>query len=196
MSDAYPEASDQIQSAYEIMAGEVNYFPYSDPNLSLGERDLPEERYRYEKRWWEEETNGAYVIGAPSQEHRPALIYAVEAARNITSWDPQKAKRLLQLAIREIDNAAPLDASEVPDYNPENLTFTTHLHEPAHGGPSGRLERDDITAVKVNPDMTVQDLVNKVFDNSGWGFTPDYQAKKSLVIRPEKDISQDKSPWG
>ncbi|HIY85779.1 MAG TPA: hypothetical protein H9822_04955 [Candidatus Yaniella excrementavium] len=104
MTQINPEAQEQIRNAYTRMAEEADYFPGGPRGDSVGHRDIPQEQEGYIRQWWDQEDAGDYHIGVPSQPHRKALIYAVEAANNITNWSPEKAKKLLALGIEEIDS--------------------------------------------------------------------------------------------
>lgn len=110
----------QIRAAYIAMAREARYRPAAPsdgcgnigvPLRSLnldGEADL----YAHE---WNEHENGnreegpghTYSLGYPSYSDRPALIYIVEAARNLNSGIDNRghavAARLLRMALREIE---------------------------------------------------------------------------------------------
>jgi hypothetical protein len=67
------------------------------------ELDLDAECNDYAAAWWAEETTGSFRIGSPPLEDRPALVYAIEAARNICGMAPGTARKLLELALLELD---------------------------------------------------------------------------------------------
>jgi hypothetical protein len=108
MSDKIRE---QIEDAYRRMAEEGKYRPAA-PSDGFGgllaedesELDLDAEAADYAQRWWPEEDLGEYHIGVPGFERRPALIFAVEAARisNGAGSGPHAA-RLLRMAADELD---------------------------------------------------------------------------------------------
>lgn len=101
----------QIIDAYATMSDEARYRPAA-PSDGFGnipvpetELDIEQEQLSYARKWWKDEDSRSYWIGCPSFQHRPAMIYTIEAARLIAGTDSERAKVLLQMAIDEIDAA-------------------------------------------------------------------------------------------
>jgi hypothetical protein len=61
--------------------------------------------WNYVADWWVDEDKGSYYIGCPDQGGRPALIFAVEAAKHICGMDYSTARALLSRAMEELDKA-------------------------------------------------------------------------------------------
>lgn len=51
-------------------------------------------------------------IGGPSFEDRPALMYGIETARNICGMAPGTARKLLEMALQELDGKEDLRPGE------------------------------------------------------------------------------------
>lgn len=102
--------------AYRRMAQEAQYRPAA-PSDGMGNITVPFaelevgiEAREYANRWWQAEDAGDYVIGYPSFERRPALIFTVEAARVICGSTDETgiatAARLLRMAATELEQRA------------------------------------------------------------------------------------------
>jgi hypothetical protein len=97
-----PRVKEQLDHAYRRMA---KFYRPAAPSAGFGnievhptELDLDAECSDYAGAWWAKENTGDFHIGAPSFEDRPALIYVIEAARNICGIAPGTARKLLELA--------------------------------------------------------------------------------------------------
>jgi hypothetical protein len=104
------ECRTQIEAAYRAMAREARYRPCA-PSDGLGnitaqesELDLDAEVQSYAEEWWGQEDDGTYLIGCANYPERPAMIYAVEAARLCCGefGSRRYALRLLEMAAREL----------------------------------------------------------------------------------------------
>jgi hypothetical protein len=78
----------QVVDAYRRMATEARYRPAA-PSDGMGNMVMPEaellldeEAATYARRWLAaEDEDGAFDVGTPDVEARPALVFTVEAAR-------------------------------------------------------------------------------------------------------------------
>jgi hypothetical protein len=102
-----PNVKDQLNRTYRRMA---TFYRPSAPSDGMGnievhplELDLDAECSEYADGWWAEENKQDFSIGCPSFEDRPALVYVIEAARNICGMGPATARKLLELALQELD---------------------------------------------------------------------------------------------
>lgn len=97
----------QLDHTYRQMAGFYRPAAPSDGfgNITVpaGELDLDAECASYAESWQSEEKTGRFGIGCPSFEDRPAMVYVIEAARNICGMAPGTARKLLEMALRELD---------------------------------------------------------------------------------------------
>jgi hypothetical protein len=73
--------------------------------VPVEELDLDEEAYEYAERWNAEEDRGDYSIGSAHGEYRPAIIWAVEAARLLCGGvgSEENAVILLRMAADAIE---------------------------------------------------------------------------------------------
>lgn len=100
---------DQITGAYRRMAAEARYRPQAPSdgcgNIScpVEELDLDLEADEYGFRWWREEEDCQYAIGCANYPTRPALIFAVEAARCLCGTQDDVALRLLRMAVAALE---------------------------------------------------------------------------------------------
>jgi len=97
----------QLSDAYRHMAG---FYRPCAPSDGLGnimvpirELDLETECNDYAAGWWAEENSGTYRVGSPNLGDRPALVYVIEAARNICGMAPGTARKLLEMALQELE---------------------------------------------------------------------------------------------
>jgi hypothetical protein len=100
----------QIEAAYRRMALEARYRPAA-PSDGFGHITVPDrqlnleaEAEAYAEHWWKEEDGLAFWIGCPNFPARPAMIYAIEAARLVCGPPSARryAKRLLRMALAEL----------------------------------------------------------------------------------------------
>ena len=91
-----PTAHRQIRSALRRMREEANYDPAGPSAIT--------DRAKYAHRWWAEEDDCRYWIGCPDFSDREALIFAVEAAREICGGDTETAARLLRMAADDLES--------------------------------------------------------------------------------------------
>lgn len=98
----------QIGEAYREMAERAKYRPAA-PSDGLGNITIPKEKLNIEEEsasytpdWWKAEDDGAFHVGVPSYEGRKALIFLIEAARNVCSVRYDMAIRLLEMATLEL----------------------------------------------------------------------------------------------
>lgn len=113
MSQMHLRAAEQIVQTYAQMADEARYRPGA-PSDGFGHivtgddwLDAQKEALGYAKAWWKEEDAGAYQVGCPSFENRPALILAIEAARLIAAGDTGRAARLMELSQQHLTPMEP-----------------------------------------------------------------------------------------
>jgi hypothetical protein len=99
-----PSSHAQIEQTYRRMAHEARYRPAA-PSDGFGNLTVPvewlnldQEAERYAQWWWKEENSDQYLIGCPDFRDRPALIFLVEAARNLCGGNVPLAQRLLDMA--------------------------------------------------------------------------------------------------
>lgn len=79
----------QLRAIFEHMADETWYA------LDADTTDLA-------RAWWDEENEATFKVGLPSHSTRPALVYAVEAARAICRDNLDLARELLSLCREEL----------------------------------------------------------------------------------------------
>lgn len=98
----------RIKSAYRTMATVAKYRPAA-PSDGLGNITVPEKKLdlereadRYAAQWWEQENNHKFTVGVCYSDTRPALIYAIEAARELCGGENRIAAMLLKLAQSEL----------------------------------------------------------------------------------------------
>lgn len=104
------DLTDQIAGAYERMAAEAHYHPeaLSDGFGNIvGKIDVPAQSKRYAHRWWADEEAQAFWVGCPNFSERPALIFTIEAARNICGGEHEVARQLLSMALAELEQRPP-----------------------------------------------------------------------------------------
>lgn len=104
----------QIRDTYGNMASRARYRPAA-PAGPLGEiympdaeLDIEQEKDDYTAKWWRQEDEGNFFIGCANGSTRPAMIYAVEAARLLcggSSNDPN-ALELLRMAVEYLEGMA------------------------------------------------------------------------------------------
>lgn len=100
----------QVTDAYRKMATEVLYRPAA-PSDGLGNitvplesLDLDAEADRYACKWWEQE-DSEFVLGCAEYSLRPAMVFAVEAARMACGGDRDRMVRLLRMALDAAEGA-------------------------------------------------------------------------------------------
>jgi hypothetical protein len=98
----------RIKSAYRTMAMVAKYRP-SAPSDGFGNITVPEnklnlerEAERYAAQWCDEENSRKFAVGVCYWDTRPALIYLIEAARELCGGENRIAARLLKLAQSEL----------------------------------------------------------------------------------------------
>jgi len=113
----------QIANTYKRMATRARYRPAA-PGDGMGnilfpeqELDLEQEQFDYIKSWWATEDSGTYPAGVPDFTYRPALIFIIEAARNLNGMAPEVARKLLVMAIEQIDHENPVDVDQLEKDN-------------------------------------------------------------------------------
>ena len=106
------KAERNIAKAYKQMASQARYRPaapsdgFGNITVPLEDLDLTAEALEYAKNFTEEENTCSFWIGCTDYSLAPATVYAIEAARNLCGVEPQVAKRLLLMAIKEIDRGS------------------------------------------------------------------------------------------
>lgn|SRR5699024_8047940 len=58
--------------------------------------------------------SGTFTIGHANYEDRPALVYIIEAARNLAAMDHASAARLLRKALTDIESRHPETLEDTP----------------------------------------------------------------------------------
>lgn len=91
-----PTVRAQIKDCYAVMDASADWRPYA------GSGSLTSEANEYARTWFRDEGDSAYDIGRPDHETRPALIFAVEAARAARLGRRAEALDLLELARIEL----------------------------------------------------------------------------------------------
>jgi hypothetical protein len=106
MSGLTRDVAVQLDRAYRAMAQRARYRPAA-PSDGFGHINGPlhlgRESRDYAFSWWAEEDSLRFFIGCCTFETCPATVYAIEAARAMCGADARLARRLLQLAIDELD---------------------------------------------------------------------------------------------
>lgn len=102
---------EQIKAAYRAMSQRAHYRPAA-PSDGMGNITVPAEQLNlekeaeaYAKRWWADEDKFSFFIGCGDGQTRKALIFTVEAARNLClgrSGD-HVALKLLKMAVEEME---------------------------------------------------------------------------------------------
>jgi hypothetical protein len=102
---------EQIKSAYREMAAKARYRPaapsdgFGNITASYAQLNLEEEAQSYAKRWRKETDSCNFFIGKDEGYTRRAMIYSVEAARNMCGgrFGDKVALRLLKMAVAEME---------------------------------------------------------------------------------------------
>ena len=76
---------------------------FGNITVPAAELDLDAECRDYAAAWLAEEDRRRFRVGCPSYPGRPALVYVIEAARNICGMQPETARKLLELALAELE---------------------------------------------------------------------------------------------
>lgn len=104
-----PHPVAQTMLAYVRMADEARYRPAA-PSDGLGnitvpvdELDIRTEARTYADGWREEENGLEYLIGCPDYRDRPAMVFIIEAARNLCGVERERAAQLLRMALDELE---------------------------------------------------------------------------------------------
>lgn len=99
----------QTMHTYARMVTDAGYRPAA-PSDGMGnitapceQLDLATEADAYATAWHADEDSLTYSIGCPDYEDRPALILAVEAARQLCGGDRASSARLLRLALADLE---------------------------------------------------------------------------------------------
>jgi hypothetical protein len=114
--DRVIETFEQIKKAYRAMTKDARYRPAASSDgmggisLSLEELKqdtvLEKEAATYAKNWRKEEDAYKFWIGCGDAQTRPALVFTIEAARNLCAGrlGDHVALRLLKLAVKELEH--------------------------------------------------------------------------------------------
>lgn len=109
MKQLHRPAAEQLVDAYVRMADEAKYRPAA-PSDGMGNITVPEESLdldaeaiKYAHGWWDSENEMSYWIGCPSFPDRAALVFIVEAARNLCGVERGVAADLLRMALAEVE---------------------------------------------------------------------------------------------
>lgn len=102
----------QIELAYRRMAEEAKYRPsapsdgFGTITVPLTELDLDAEAGEYAEQWSRDEDSDTYWVGCCHYPYRPAVIFAIEAVRNLNGGISGKATALtlLKMAITSLEN--------------------------------------------------------------------------------------------
>jgi hypothetical protein len=102
---------EQIKSAYREMAVKARYRPaassdgFGNITVPKAQLNLEEEAETYAQRWRKETDSCDFFIGKDEIYTRKAMIYAVEAARNMAAgrFGDKVALRLLKMAVAEME---------------------------------------------------------------------------------------------
>jgi len=98
-----------IADAYRRMASEARYRPaapsdgFGNITVPIEELDLDAEIATYCERFTAEEDEGEYRIGCTTWETAIATVFTIEAARCFCGAAPETARRLLTLALEELN---------------------------------------------------------------------------------------------
>ena len=103
------ETYEQIKQTYRRMVKEGKYAPMAPSDGMggiIGDQDTEAEAEAYVEAWWNEEgaPELSYSLGCPDWSRRPALIFAVEACRNLCGINYTTAIKLLKMAVAELEN--------------------------------------------------------------------------------------------
>jgi hypothetical protein len=102
--------SDQVSQAYKEMADNARYRPAA-PSDGMGniiapehELNLEQEQAQYVKRWWDEEDAHKFHVGCCDFRTRPAVIFSIEAIRNLNAGVNGTAcgLKLLEMAVQQL----------------------------------------------------------------------------------------------
>lgn len=102
----------QIADTYKRMNRDLNFHPAIEGDLGSGHIDPATLNQRaeinsYIESWVPEETEMRFWTGCPDFNDRPALIFIIEAARQVNGMDPRMAVKLLREAIRDLEARGP-----------------------------------------------------------------------------------------
>jgi hypothetical protein len=98
----------QIEDTYRKMAAQAKYRPmapgdgFGNITAELEDLDVDAEAEQYVDYWWKDESRNDFTLGRCHHQNRPALIFMVEAARNLCAGENKLAARLLKLAQAEL----------------------------------------------------------------------------------------------
>ncbi len=102
------KVSTQIEEVYRAMTTQANYRPAA-PSDGFGyitvptdDLDLDSEAKKYASQWWREEDDLRFNIGCCDFRTRKATIFLVEAARLLCGCSPKLARKLVQMALKEL----------------------------------------------------------------------------------------------
>lgn len=105
----YRNTALQIMETYARLADEARYRPaapsdgFGNITVPREELDLVQEQWDYAQAWHGEEDSLQYHVGSPNFSERPALIFLIEAARNLCGMDYALARTLLRMALAELE---------------------------------------------------------------------------------------------
>ena len=102
----------QLEATYRRMALEGRYRPAA-PSDGLGnitvppeQLDLDAEARAYAASWWADEDRMEFAVGCCNYPTRPATVFAIEAARLLCGANDDGARRMLRLALDELEREA------------------------------------------------------------------------------------------
>ena len=100
--------AEQLDGIYRRLAREARYRPAAPSDgfghIPKGTLNLNRECLEYAYHWADEEDTGTYWAGCCNFNDRPAMVFIVEAARNLCGMaDSKLVRKLLQMAIDELD---------------------------------------------------------------------------------------------
>lgn len=104
----------QIEAAYRQMADEARYRPkapsdgFGTITRPLAECDLDAEAAAYAQSWNREEDSMTYWVGCCDYTTRPAVVFAVEAARNLNAGTSGRdvGLALLKMAVKSVEEVS------------------------------------------------------------------------------------------
>ncbi len=104
----------QIEKAYRQMADEARYRPkapsdgFGTITAPLAECDLDAEARAYAESWNRDEDEHQFWVGCCHYDYRPAVIFAIEAVRNMNAGIGGRppALDLLRMAVAALESAS------------------------------------------------------------------------------------------
>ncbi len=109
MTQLSKEIAAQIASTYKLMAEKARHRPGTP---SAGRDNLERESLQYAEYWWEKEDKQKFRVGCCYNSTRPAMIFAIEAARLMCAGRSNKrALELLQLGVEQLKSVTATSTS-------------------------------------------------------------------------------------